>query len=178
MCLPREGDNLEPTKILRYLEREQISVVHTVPSLAQSWLANLPSEVSLHNLRWLFFSGEPLKETLIRRWRDAFPQAGEIINLYGATETTLVKCYYQIPSEPKPGIQPVGRPMPETQALVLGVNQQLCGIGEPGEIILRTPFCSLGYVNAPEEMRSRFVKNHFRNDDRDLLYYTGDRGPQ
>ncbi|WP_191761493.1 non-ribosomal peptide synthetase [Komarekiella delphini-convector] len=176
LCLPAAGDNLEPTKILRYLEREQISVVHTVPSLAQSWLANVPKEVSVHNLRWLFFSGEPLKETLIRRWRDAFPQAGEIINLYGATETTLVKCYYQVPSKPTPGVQPVGRPMPETQALVLGVNHQLCGIGEPGEIILRTPFRSLGYINAPEEMRSRFVKNHFRNDDQDLLYYTGDRG--
>ncbi len=74
------------------------------------------------------------------------------------------------------GVQPVGRTIPETQALVLGVNRQLCGIGEPGEIILRTPFRSLGYINAPEEMRSRFVKNHFRNDDQDLLYYTGDRG--
>ncbi|MHC5860260.1 amino acid adenylation domain-containing protein [Nostoc sp.] len=176
LCLPAAGDNLEPTKILHYLEREQISVVHTVPSLAQSWLANVPSEVSLRSLRWLFFSGEPLKETLIRRWRDAFPQAGEIINLYGATETTLVKCYYQVPSEPTPGIQPVGRPMPDTQALVLSVNQQMCGIGEPGEIVLRTPFCSLGYINAPEEMRFRFVKNHFRNDHQDLLYYTGDRG--
>ncbi|WP_193196875.1 non-ribosomal peptide synthetase [Nostoc sp. MG11] len=176
LCLPAQGDNLEPTKILRYLEREQISVVHTVPCLAQSWLANVPKEVSLRHLRWLFFSGEPLKETLIRRWRDAFPQAGEIINLYGATETTLVKCYYQVPSEPTPGIQPAGWAIPETQALVLGVNQQLCGIGELGEIILRTPFRSLGYINAPAEMRSRFVKNHFRNDDQDLLYYTGDRG--
>ncbi|MBP5971508.1 amino acid adenylation domain-containing protein [Brasilonema sp. CT11] len=176
LCLPADGDNLEPTKILRYLEREQISVVHTVPSLAQSWLVNIPKEVSLANLRWLFFSGEPLKEILIRRWRDAFPQAGEIINLYGATETTLVKCYYQVPSEPTSGIQPVGWPLPETQALVLGANGQLCGIGEPGEIILRTPFCSLGYINAKEEMRSRFVKNHFRNDEKDLLYYTGDRG--
>ncbi|MHC5730830.1 MAG: AMP-binding protein, partial [Nostoc sp.] len=52
LCLPAPGDKLEPTKILRYLEREQISVLHTVPSLAQSWLANVPSE-SLRNLRWL-----------------------------------------------------------------------------------------------------------------------------
>ncbi len=175
LCLPAPGDKLEPTKILRYLEREQISVLHTVPSLAQSWLANVPSE-SLHKLRWLFLAGEPLKETLVLQWRNAFPQAGEIVNLYGPTETTLAKCYYQVPSEPTPGIQPIGRTLPETQALVLGANQQLCGVGEPGEIVLQTPFRSLGYINAPEEMRSRFVKNHFRNDDQDLLYYTGDRG--
>ncbi|MBW4597355.1 MAG: amino acid adenylation domain-containing protein [Brasilonema angustatum HA4187-MV1] len=175
LCLPAQGDKLEPTKILRYLEREQISVLHTVPSLAQSWLANVPSE-SLHNLRWLFLAGEPLKKTLVLQWRDAFPQAGEIVNLYGPTETTLAKCYYQVPSEPREGVQPVGQTLPETQALVLGANHQLCGIGEPGEIVLRTPFRSLGYINAPEEMRSRFVKNHFRNDEGDLLYYTGDHG--
>ncbi|WP_311775421.1 amino acid adenylation domain-containing protein [Nostoc sp. UCD120] len=175
LCLPAQADKLEPTKILRYLEREQISVLHTVPSLAQSWLANVPSE-SLRNLRWLFLAGEPLKQTLVLQWRDAFPQAGEIINLYGPTETTLAKCYYQVPSEPTVGVQPVGWPLPETQALVLSTNRQLCGIGEPGEIVLRTPFCSLGYINAPGEKRSRFVKNHFRNDDQDLLYYTGDRG--
>ena len=175
LCLPAQGDKLEPTKILRYLEREQISVLHTVPSLAQSWLANVPSE-SLRNLRWLFLAGEPLKQTFVLQWRDAFPQAGEIVNLYGPTETTLAKCYYQVPSEPTVGVQPVGWPLPETQALVLGTNRQLCGIGEPGEIVLRTPFRSLGYINAPEEKRSRFVKNHFRNGEQDLLYYTGDRG--
>jgi amino acid adenylation domain-containing protein len=176
LCLPPEGDNLKPTTILRYLEREQISVLHTVPSLAQSWLANVPPEVTLRYLRWLFFAGEPLKDTLVRRWRDTFPETGEIVNLYGPTETTLAKCYYQIPAEPTPGIQPIGLPLPETQALVLTPNHQLCGIGEPGEIVLRTPFCSLGYINTPIENLTRFVKNPFTDDEQDLLYYTGDRG--
>ncbi len=97
-------------------------------------------------------------------------------NLYGPTETTLAKCYYKIPVECTPGIQPVGLPLPETQALVLTPNNQLCGIGEPGEIVMRTPFRTLGYINAQEENRSRFVKNLYRNDEQDWLYYTGDRG--
>lgn len=176
LCLPEEGHNLEPTKILNYLEHEQISVLHTVPSLAQSWLANVPSGVYLRNLRWLFLAGEPLKETLVYRWRDAFPESGEIVNLYGPTETTLAKCYYKIPVECTPGVQLVGLPLPETQALVLTPNNQLCGIGEPGEIVIRTPFCTLGYINAQDENRSRFVKNLFRNDEQDWIYYTGDRG--
>ncbi|WP_392531410.1 amino acid adenylation domain-containing protein [Nostoc sp. C117] len=176
LCLPEEGDNLEPTKILRYLEDEQISLLHTVPSLAQSWLGNVPSGVSLRNLRWLFFAGEPLKETLVLRWRDAFPESGEIVNLYGPTETTLAKCYYRVPVECTPGVQPVGLPLPETQALVFTPNDQPCGIGEPGEIVIRTPFRSLGYINAQQENRSRFVKNPFGNDEQDLVYYTGDRG--
>ncbi|MEH2423097.1 MAG: amino acid adenylation domain-containing protein [Nostoc sp.] len=176
LCLPEEGDNLEPTRILRYLENEQISVLHTVPSLAQLWLANVPSGVSLRNLRWLFLAGEPLKETLVLRWREAFPESGEIINLYGPTETTLAKCYYQVPIECTPGVQPVGLPLPQTQALVFTPNNQPCGIGEPGEIVIRTPFRSLGYINAQQENCFRFVKNPFRNDQQDWLYYTGDRG--
>uniref|UniRef100_A0A1D9G7P5 Carrier domain-containing protein n=1 Tax=Moorena producens (strain JHB) TaxID=1454205 RepID=A0A1D9G7P5_MOOP1 len=176
LCLPQEQDILEPTLILSWLETEQISVLHTVPTLAQSWLTNVPPGVSLSSLRWLFFAGEPLKGTLVRQWRQVFPQAGEIVNLYGATETTLVKCCYQVPNQPSSGIESVGWPLPETQALVLGENNQLCGIGEEGEIVIRTPFCSLGYINASQESLSRFVKNPFSNDPQDLLYYTGDRG--
>ncbi len=176
LCLPAEGDELEPTRILRWLEREQISLLHTVPSLAQSWLINVPPGVSLNALRCIFFAGEPLKDTLVGQWRETFPRGGEIVNLYGPTETTLAKCYYRVPADTLPSIQPVGSPMPETQALILAENNQLCGIGEPGQIVLRTPFRSLGYINASEESRSRFVKNPFGNDEQDLLYYTGDRG--
>ena len=176
LCLPREEDILEPTLILSWLEQEQISVFHTVPTLAESWLTSVPAGVSLRTLRWLFFAGEPLKGTLVQKWRETFPQAGEIVNLYGPTETTLAKCCYQIPDEPNSGIQPVGLPLPETQALILGANNQLCGIGEKGEIVIRTPFRSLGYINAPEENLPRFVANPFGSEQQDLLYYTGDLG--
>ncbi len=175
LCLPAMGDELEPTRILRWLEREQISLLHTVPTLAQSWLVNVPPGVSLPALKCIFFAGEPLKDTLVRQWRETFP-SGEIVNLYGPTETTLAKCCYRIPADILPGVQPVGIPLPETQALVLAENNQLCGIGESGQIVLRTPFRSLGYINASVENSSRFVKNPFRNDELDLLYYTGDRG--
>ncbi|UCF78982.1 MAG: amino acid adenylation domain-containing protein [Candidatus Eiseniibacteriota bacterium] len=177
LCLPEDMDSLGPDDIMRWLERERISVLHTVPILAQSWLANVPAEVSLRAMRWVFFAGEPLTETVVRQWRATFPGGGgEIINLYGPTETTLAKCFYQVPADVLPGVQPVGWPMPQTQALVLAENSQLCGIGEPGEIVLRTPFRSLGYINAPEESQKRFVKNPVRDDEQDLLYYTGDRG--
>ncbi|MBW4560439.1 MAG: amino acid adenylation domain-containing protein [Mojavia pulchra JT2-VF2] len=176
LCLPPEGDNLEPTKILHYLESEQITVLHTVPSLAQSWLANIPSGISLQNLRWLFLAGEPLKQTLVEQWRQAFPTSGEIVNLYGPTETTLAKCYYQVPADSASGVQPIGWPLPQTQALVFTPNNQLCGISEVGEIVLRTPFRSLGYINAATETKTKFVQNPFGNDPQDWLYYTGDLG--
>jgi amino acid adenylation domain-containing protein len=177
LCLPEGADSLGPDEIVRWLKSERISVLHTVPSLAQSWLADGGTEVCLKKMRWVFFAGEPLTDNLVRRWRAAFPQsAAAIVNLYGPTETTLAKCFYRVPAELHSGVQPVGCALPETQALVLRGNHQLCGIGEPGEIVLRTPFRSLGYINAPKETRQRFVKNPWRHDERDLVYFTGDRG--
>ncbi len=176
LCLPEEPFDVTAGHILRWMERENISLLHTVPSLAQSWLAQAPAEISLRHLRRVFFAGEPLTDTLVRRWRETFPEAGEIINLYGPTETTLAKCWYKVPAAVSPGVQPVGNPLPETQALVLNDEGQLCGIGERGQIVIRTPFRTLGYINADEEQQQRFVTNHFRQDALDVLYHTGDLG--
>ena len=149
--------------------------MHTVPSLAQTWLNDLAARVPLASLRWTFFAGEPLTDSLVNRWRSAFGAAGQLANLYGPTETTMAKCFFVVPDEPVFGVQPVGRSLPNTQALVLD-HGRLCGIGEPGEIAIRTPFRTLGYVNADQEQRRRFLTNPFTNGIDDLIYLTGDRG--
>jgi amino acid adenylation domain-containing protein len=176
LCLPEE-ENAGPEQMLTWLERERVTLLHTVvPSLAQFWLANRPEGVTLRYLRCAFFVGEPLTDTLVRRWREAFPHSGEIINLYGATETTLAKFYGRVPAEPAPGPQPVTHALPQTQGLVLREGDRLCGVGEVGEIVIRTPFRSLGYLNADGVVGGRFFQNPFRDDPDDLLYRTGDRG--
>ncbi|MEO8431781.1 MAG: amino acid adenylation domain-containing protein, partial [Acidobacteriota bacterium] len=174
--LPDADEEAGSSRIVSWLDREAITILHAVPSVVLSWLADPPADAPLARLRRAFFAGEPLTDTLVRRWRSAFPEAGEIVNLYGPTETTLAKCFYVVPSDAPAGIQPVGYPLPDTQVLVLADGARLCGVGEVGEIVLRTPFRTLGYLNAPREQRERFVPNPFRSDPRDLLYRTGDIG--
>jgi acyl-CoA synthetase (AMP-forming)/AMP-acid ligase II len=117
-----------------------------------------------------------LLDVLVRRWRASFPSA-QIVNFYGPTETTMIKFFYQVPAEPDPGVQPAGWPLPQTQALLFSIeSESLCDAGEVGEIVIRTPFRTLGYLNAPEEQQRRFIRNPFRDDRNDLLYRTGDRG--
>lgn len=174
LCLPEADITAEG--IFDWLTTNTISVLHTVPSLARSWLDGWPDQQALPSLRWTFFAGEPLTDTLVKRWRQQTIHSGAIVNLYGPTETTLVKCCYRVPEEPQPGTQPLGRPLPQTQILVIGKNRQLCGINEPGELVIRTPFSTLGYLNSAETQRSRFTTNPFSNNPSDQVYYTGDYG--
>jgi amino acid adenylation domain-containing protein len=175
LCLRDRDQTVARSEVITWLQREEITVVHAVPSVAEAWLAEHDTTDAIRSMRRSFFMGEPLTEVLIRRWRSAFP-LGEIVNFYGPTETTLIKCFYRVGGEPHPGVQPIGRPIPDTQALVVTPGRLLCGLYEPGEIALRTPFRSLGYINAPEENRRRFVPNPFRDDPDDLIYLTGDSG--
>jgi amino acid adenylation domain-containing protein len=178
LCLPDDTEDLAADRILPWLQRERITLTHTTPSIAQSWLAHVPCELALPSLRYVFFAGEPLSDVLVHNWRKTFPGATTLVNLYGPTETTLAKTFYVVPSEPDvlPQTQPIGRPLPETQALVLGSEHRLCGPSELGEIAIRTPFRTLGYINDPEESAGRFTPNPFRDDANDLLYRTGDSG--
>lgn len=177
LCLPQPSDELNPRAILSWLEQERVTVIHTVPSLARSWLKDVPSGVSLPSLRRVFFAGEPLTDALVNRWREAFPKTEEIINLYGPTETTLAKCFYRVPREDMTeGVQPIGAPLPNTQILILDDQGRQCAPLEPGEITIRTPFRTVGYINNPEAQTKAFIRNPYTDDCRDLLYRTGDLG--
>jgi amino acid adenylation domain-containing protein len=173
LCIPTESDLLDT---IRWMRHERITVAHTTPTLIQSWLLENEHQVALECLRWVFISGEPITDVLIDNWRRKISGPARWVNFYGSTETPMARCYHVIPDEVEPGAQPVGTALPECQALVLNAAGLLCGIGETGEIALRTRYQSLGYLNLPEENQRRFRPNPFRNDASDIVYFMGDRG--
>jgi amino acid adenylation domain-containing protein len=172
--LPPDSNVITSPGLLEWLRSEEITVLHTVPSLAKLWLSQ-DDGIKVESLRYAFFAGEPLTDTLVHAWRNVFPSS-QPVNLYGPSETTLAKCFYVVPDRPCFGVQPVGRPLPNSQALVLNGADNLCGINEPGEIVIRTPFRTLGYLNPTARDADRFVPNPFAKNALDQLYRTGDRG--
>ena len=171
LCIPERDAHVAP---LTWLRETKISVAQSVPSLIEHWLREASAGEALPRLRYTFLSGEPLTGALVRRLRQLAPNT-EVINLYGPTETTMTKCFYRVPRDVPDGSLPVGQPMPDTQAIVMGPNQRACGFGERGEIVLRTPFRTLGYLNRPSEQAARFLANSHNSDPDDQLYFTGDR---
>lgn len=162
---------------LRWLEQQRINILHTVPALAQSWLEEEEGQPgALADLRATLFAGEPLNSQLVEAWRKRLAPQAVIYNLYGPTETTLAKACHRVPSPTPHGRQSIGRPLPGGQILVLKQGGQLCGIGEMGELVIRTPYRTFGYASASPEDQSRFAPNPFTGKADDIVYYTGDVG--
>ncbi|MDJ0842039.1 MAG: amino acid adenylation domain-containing protein, partial [Acidobacteriota bacterium] len=172
--LPPEDAVLDGTRLIPWLAESAITLFNTVPSLLASWLTNAPKEGDLLTLRHIFLAGEPLNQRLVRAWCKRFGNETAIVNMYGTTETTLAKTFYRVPASPPPGNQPGGKALPQSQALVLSADLRPCGLGEMGEIYIRTPFRTLGYLGDVDA--ANWVVNPHTQDPDDLLYRTGDRG--
>ncbi|MFD2420722.1 AMP-binding protein [Amycolatopsis pigmentata] len=127
LCVAPADVAVRPGGVTAWLSDAGITAVHAVPSLATRWLAAAGPAEPWSGLRLSFFAGEPLSDVTVSRWRERFPDT-RVINLYGPPETTLAKFCHEV-GEPVPGIQPVGRPLPETDLRLVD-----------GEVWIRTPY--------------------------------------
>lgn len=179
LLLPEERD-ARPDHVLSWLRESEATWVHLVPSLTRLWLESAGQRESLPRLRATFFAGERLTDSLVRAWRAVAPHSA-IMNLYGPTETTLAKCCAIVGQDLVPGVQPVGTPLPYTQVFATSPDGGACPPDVSGELVIRTPFRTLGYLEgtAPrtaDSSASCFRVNPATGDPDDLLYHTGDLG--
>jgi amino acid adenylation domain-containing protein len=150
-----------------------ITRLHLVPTLARSWLRTAPP-TPLDALRSVFFAGEPLTDSLASGFRTHFPGEFEVLNFYGPSETTQTKIFHRVPAVPDAGVQPIGRPLPDTAVTLLNRAGVPCGLGEAGEIVIRTPFATRGYMNAPDDQSARFVPDPLGSGE--SVFRSGDIG--
>ncbi|NJO98418.1 MAG: AMP-binding protein [Pleurocapsa sp. CRU_1_2] len=179
LCIPTDEQLESVERLLGWLDSEEISIVHTVPSVFTSWIsAGSSIAVELTSLRLLCLAGEPLQGKWVNQWQQIFSYSPtQIINFYGVTECTMIQAYYRLPVCPLPGVQPIGCGIHDTQLFILNKRNKLCGVGELGEIVIRTKFGTLGYLDSSSDSSfSRFLRNPFINDPDDWLYRTGDLG--
>ena len=66
--------------------------------------------------------------------------------------------------------------MGDTQLLVLNRERQQAGIGELGEVYVRSPHLARGYLDDNTLTATKFLSNPFTKNNRDRLYKTGDLG--
>lgn len=128
----------------------------------------------LCGLTQLLIGGEALSIAHVRRALQALPET-TLINGYGPTECTTFTTTCRIPRE-LPADQrsiPIGRPINDTRAHVLGPSGGLLPPGLVGELYVGGSGLATGYLRRPELTAERFVPNPFGGPDR-RLYRTGD----
>jgi acyl-CoA synthetase (AMP-forming)/AMP-acid ligase II/acyl carrier protein len=132
-------------------------------------------------VRRIFFGGDVLTRGEVARIRELAPNA-TIGCFYGATDTQRAVGYYEIPAHISTEDADANRPIPlgrgieDVQLLVLSKNGKLAGVGELGELYVRSPHLAEGYVGDEALTKERFITNPFRNDPNDRLYRTGELG--
>lgn len=114
----------------------------------------------------IFTGGEALSRTL----KDHFLSTGtEAWNLYGPTETTV----YSTGTLVRPDAPiTIGRPIANTEVLILDERLRPVAEGEPGELCIAGTGLAKGYVNRPELTDEKFVPHPLVAGAR--LYRTGD----
>ena len=177
--VPSDAILADPREFACWMDERQITVAHITPARAQVLLLGAQLlKRPLTSLRYLFFGGETLPPKLVDRCHSAAPNV-EVINFYGATETPQAmgfhRCDRTAASSTSISI-PLGRGIRGVQLLVVEAAGKLCEIGEEGEVWIRTPYLSQGYLNDPAATRERFIVNPFTGVCEDKIYRTGDLG--
>jgi len=137
-----------------------VTFAHLTPPMNAILTETAVADGTLSSLQHAFFVGDKLTPDDVTRLRRLAPNV-TCINSYGSTETQRAVGYNPIPPTvdltAAPAVLSVGRGMPDVQLLVLNKSGQLCGVGELGEIHVRSPHLALGYLDDEALTAARFV---------------------
>lgn len=194
LVVPTEADIGTPGQLAQWMAEEKATVTHLTPAMGQ--LLSAQANAKIASLRNAFFVGDVLTRRDCRKLQSLANNTA-IINMYGTTETQRAVSYYRIPSVSEDSVLlqtlketvPSGKGMLNVQMLVVNKSNQLCAVGEVGEVYVRAGGLSDGYLSLPDQTAKKFVKNWFPHPVykdtyvgpnwkgvRDRLYRTGDLG--
>lgn len=177
ICIPENTSViLDSIQLAKWIESESIQLVHIVPSIFRVISnVNLLKD-SFRELQYVLLAGEKLYPSYLKNWYEKIGERVQLVNLYGPTETTLAKFFHviQLSDLSRSNTVPVGRPILGASAIILNKDGNICGEGLPGELYIRTPYRSLGYIQNDELNAKHFIQNPFSQNDNDIIYRTGD----
>ncbi|WP_211214581.1 AMP-binding protein [Actinomycetospora chiangmaiensis] len=143
--------DLTPDHLVEVMARHRVTHAFAVPAIVAAILASpVVGTADLSSLQRIAYGGAPMTEALLRRAIDVLGCG--FMAVYGMTETagTVVS---MAPEEHEPHrLRSVGRPLPWLEiTLVDPVTEEEVGVGEVGEIRVRSGQNTPGYWHRPEE---------------------------
>jgi acyl-CoA synthetase (AMP-forming)/AMP-acid ligase II len=177
VSLLQPGEEKNPERIISSIAENGITVIHFVPSMFAVFLEYLESSEAeiykLKKIRQVYTSGEMLLPEQVKQFKKLLPNIN-LVNLYGPTEASIDVSYFLCENE-NPQLIPIGKPIDNTELLVLNPHtQRLVPFGSVGEICIGGVGLARGYINRESLTSERFIDNPYHSGKR--LYRTGDLG--
>jgi amino acid adenylation domain-containing protein len=164
-----------PVELIRFIDREQITVWYSVPSALSMMVQKGNLAVGdLPQLRIVLFAGEVFPTKYLRTLRGLLPHA-RFCNLYGPTETNVCT-WYDVTALPEDDDEtiPIGRAIADVEAFAVTDDGALAQPGEVGELYVRGPTVMQGYWGDRERTDRGLAPNPLDPVLRDRVYRTGD----
>lgn len=170
----RDGDAQTPERLAAALRRERVDTVFVTTALFNAVVTAVPD--CFATAGEVLVGGEQLNPRVMRRWyRDNANSGTRLFNVYGPTESTTFALCHPIPRDFDGDVVPIGRPLPQTGAvLVVPDQERVAAPGEVAELLLSGAGLAVGYRNLPEETERRFVRLAWLDGGAERFYRTGD----
>jgi long-chain acyl-CoA synthetase len=165
--------DVDPTLLLRLIEREGITEMFVVPAVLMV-LLSVPELAStdLSSLRHIFYGASPIAQDVLVRCMTAFGCG--FCQVYGMTETTgaitALRHADHDPDGPRRGLlRSAGQPHPGVELRIVDPDTgNDVALGDVGEVWTRSRYNMAGYWGKPEETRATI--------NADGWLHTGDAG--
>jgi len=167
------GKEKDPFEILQVIARHNITHLNFVPSLFNIFIATMrPEQVGkMESLKYIFLAGEAVNPESISSFRKLDIKA-QLENIYGPTEATVYATRYSFHDWNPGQIIPIGKPLHNVNAYILGNNNELRGVRVKGELCIGGAGISEGYINNAALTSEKFVPHPFHAGEK--MYRTGD----
>lgn len=170
--LPPGGEKDVQT-IVNTIATQKVTHLNFVPSMLQIFLDGLEVQgvSKLHSLRYIFVAGEAFPRELVRRCTAKLPMC-TVENIYGPTEATIYVTRYSTADLREETMVPIGKPLNNVKAYIIGKDRELLPIGVAGELCVAGDCLARGYFHRPELTEEKFMDHPFIPGER--VYRTGD----
>ena len=164
----------DPVALVHGLAEARASRIWLVPSMLRLLLSAHPDlGHRLPALRFWVASGEELSNEVFRLFAEHHPDA-VLYNLYGTSEVWDATWYDPRHDGPSHSCVPIGRPIANTQALILDPHLRLVPVGVPGELHIGGAGLARCYLDRPDLTAEKFIPHPFSAEPGARLYKTGD----
>lgn len=176
VVIPRLSKQLDLAHTIELIHRHRITMTDFVPSVFNTLVRHLeqaPEDVErLRSLQNLLIGGEEINPNYCHRFGLLLPDT-HLTNTYGPTEASIGMVFHEVDTKDDSEI-PIGRPIDNTQAVILDEEMNLVPPGMVGELYIGGICLGAGYLRDPERTAQAWVPNPFEELEGDQLYRTGD----